>query len=78
MPKEDIDIDIDIDADVDTDVDVDIEIDLQKTPTSWNMHVGWFLLVFLLSFLWGWRTVMFQLSGFYCRLLSAVFVGVRI
>ena len=32
----------------------------------WNLDVGWFMLVFLLSLVWAWRTVMFQLFGVYC------------
>ena len=28
------------------------------------MDVGRFMLVFLLILVWGWRTVMFQISGF--------------
>ena len=36
----------------------------QKTPTSWNMGLGRFMLVFLLSLVL--RTVIFPLSGFYC------------
>ena len=35
---------------------------------SWNMDEGSLMLVLLPCLTWGWRTVMFQLSGFYCRL----------
>ena len=33
----------------------------------WNLDVGWFMLVFLLSLVRRWRTVTLQLSGFYCN-----------
>ena len=35
-----------------------------------SSHIGWFMLVFLLSLVLGWKTAMFQLSGFYCRLID--------
>ena len=33
------------------------------------MGVGWFMLDFLGSLIWGYRTVTFVLSGFYCRVV---------
>ena len=40
---------------------------VEKVET-WTQDV--FLVVFLLSLDWEWRTVVFQLSGFYCRGLA--------
>ena len=40
------------------------------------MDVGRFMLVFLHSLVWGWRTVMFQLPAYALGLLGSVCNGV--
>ena len=41
---------------------------LQRTPESWNMALGGLVLGSLILYLRGTRIMMFQLSGFYCKL----------
>ena len=40
---------------------------LGRTPESWNMALGGLVLGSLILYLKGMRIMMFQLSGFYCR-----------
>ena len=47
---------------------------LQQTPKSWDTNVGCSMLMFLLSEVCGWRTVMFQFSGFYRNSCHLVFL----
>ena len=41
-------------------------IKYSRTPESWKMASGGFVLGSLVLYLKGMRTTMFQLSGFYC------------
>ena len=40
---------------------------LQETPKNRNIDVGDLCLVFLFFLFWDQGTVIFQLSGFYCK-----------
>ena len=57
---------MDMVLDIDMAIATDTGIGIHWTPKSWNMDVGLLVLVLHRSLVRGWRTVMFQLSGFYC------------
>ena len=40
---------------------------IQSAPKSWSRSVGWLRMGFLLSLVQGRMKVMFQLSGFHCK-----------
>ena len=54
-----------MDIEIDVEIDIEIDVDVQKTPNK--LEHGWRMIYacFPSSLLWGWRTVMFELSGFY-------------